>query len=684
MSAGRSPSRYGRARTPGQGPTSVRVDPLRENDVGGLLTSCFRIGAADVMLDGLVAPAQTAIDNVIANDVVSLERGYDSNCNGELFEHSLFLEPTASRQAVIDLPGAVSSESSIQAANNVCHSSGKTLHAQSVSELRVRGNVVVATLDMRSAALRFEPGAYGVTVAGNHVCNYESTDPDDGFAGDNGNCRNTDVISCIPWAIKPNGNLQVLGFGRSAVVEAHLNRVDRDDERRGKEADEIPTADVITISDLGSDYAVKLIAAGQWLEYSIDVKLGGTYNIDFRLASGKRVVATFHLMVDGADVTGRITLPETGEWSTWRTLTKTGFSLAPWQHILRFGFDGNGSAAAVADFNYFRLVRIDLIGAATPKPAAPSDLAVTAVSASRIDLTWTDNSNNTTGFKIERALRGQTYATIATCPAGSTSYSDTGLNANTKYYYRIRAANAGGNSAASEPARTTTPAEVELPPSPPPSASDSIEETSEHTTSLDPLPASPSDASLPVGWSTTHVGPSANSRSACYVDGSFIVGGAGSDIWGRSDGFCFVYHSLDGDGQIVARVVGLPRTNLAAKAGVMIRQTLDANSTHVGLFVTPAAGLRFLRRLEAGGATTNTVKTDNRAIAAPCWLKLERRGVTIIAYRSADGRNWQLVGSDFIALSKNIHVGLAVTSHMEGTTNVSTFDNVSILSNQSP
>src|SRR5439155_7908696 len=133
---------------------------------------------------------------------------------------------------------------------------------------------------------------------------------------------------------------------------------------------------------------------------------------------------------------------------------------------------------------------------------------------------------------------------------------------------------------------------------------------------------SPSDGTLPVGWSTTIVGPGAISGSekeASYAGGSFTVGGAGSDIWGKSDGFRFVYHPLEGDGQIVARVLALPRANLLAKAGVMIRDTLQANSKHAGLLVTSAAGARFVRRHETGGATTNAVKSDNHGITAPCW-----------------------------------------------------------------
>jgi hypothetical protein len=96
---------------------------------------------------------------------------------------------------------------------------------------------------------------------------------------------------------------------------------------------------------------------------------------------------------------------------------------------------------------------------AAAAPAAPSGLSATAASSSQIDLSWTDNSSNETGFKIERKTgSGGTYAQIATVSADVTSYSSTGLTASTTYYYRIRAYNSNGNSSYSNEASATTSA----------------------------------------------------------------------------------------------------------------------------------------------------------------------------------------------------------------------------------
>ena len=89
-------------------------------------------------------------------------------------------------------------------------------------------------------------------------------------------------------------------------------------------------------------------------------------------------------------------------------------------------------------------------------PTAPSGLNASAISTSQINLSWTDNSSNESGFKIERSTDATNFAQINTVGAGITVYSDNGLNASTPYSYRVRAYNVAGDSAYSLTASATT------------------------------------------------------------------------------------------------------------------------------------------------------------------------------------------------------------------------------------
>jgi Domain of unknown function (DUF1929)/Glyoxal oxidase N-terminus/Fibronectin type III domain/Galactose oxidase, central domain len=113
-----------------------------------------------------------------------------------------------------------------------------------------------------------------------------------------------------------------------------------------------------------------------------------------------------------------------------------------------------------------RIVRLS--NDALPLPAAPTDLSASAVSTSQINLSWTDNASNETGFRIERSSDGTSFTEISTVGANVTTYADTGLSASTQYWYRVRAYNGSGPSNSSNQASATTLA----PPQPPAAPTD--------------------------------------------------------------------------------------------------------------------------------------------------------------------------------------------------------------------
>jgi parallel beta-helix repeat protein len=118
-------------------------------------------------------------------------------------------------------------------------------------------------------------------------------------------------------------------------------------------------------------------------------------------------------------------------------------------------FDGNARPAAGA----YDIGAFEFGGVVVPPtaPAAPTALSATAASAIAINLTWSDNANNETAYKIERSTAGGSFVQIAAVGAEATSYSDTGLTPSTAYTYRVRATNAVGDSAYSNSASATTP-----------------------------------------------------------------------------------------------------------------------------------------------------------------------------------------------------------------------------------
>lgn len=85
-------------------------------------------------------------------------------------------------------------------------------------------------------------------------------------------------------------------------------------------------------------------------------------------------------------------------------------------------------------------------GNTTAAPIPPSNLTGTVASSTQINLSWTDNSTNETGFKIERKTGTGTYAIIGTTATDVTTFNDTGLTASTTYTYRVYSYNVGGNS----------------------------------------------------------------------------------------------------------------------------------------------------------------------------------------------------------------------------------------------
>jgi type II secretory pathway pseudopilin PulG len=165
-------------------------------------------------------------------------------------------------------------------------------------------------------------------------------------------------------------------------------------------------------------------------------------------------------------------------------------------------------------------------------------------------------------------------------------------------------------------------------------------------------------------WQNQDIGDVGAAGSANESDDTWTIDASGVDIWDYTDGFHYVYQSLSGDGQIIARVVSVEYTNAWAKAGVMIRETLDGDSKHAMMVVTPGNGTAFQRRTSTGGISDNDNVTGR---VAPYWVKLKRVGNVFSGYESSNCSTWTQVGSSVtITMATDVYIGLCVTSHSDG------------------
>ncbi len=157
--------------------------------------------------------------------------------------------------------------------------------------------------------------------------------------------------------------------------------------------------------------------------------------------------------------------------------------------------------------------------------------------------------------------------------------------------------------------------------------------------------------------------------------GTYTLTGSGVDIWDNSDEFHFAFMEFTGAGAIIAKVESLDNTDPFAKAGVMIRDTLDGNSRYAGVFITPENGVRFQYRSVTDGSTDRYFE---EGISAPQWVRLERTaGGLVRSYYSADGNTWSRFDLIQVSMDAPMYIGLAVTSHDAALTCDAVFSNVS-------
>jgi hypothetical protein len=110
--------------------------------------------------------------------------------------------------------------------------------------------------------------------------------------------------------------------------------------------------DIQTTTDTGGGFKVKTAVASEWLNYTVSVATAGTFTIGTRVSSSG-AGGTFHIEIDGVNKTGTLTVPNTGGWETWTTVSKSGIAVAAGTHVIRLVLDSNGgSTGMTGNFNW--------------------------------------------------------------------------------------------------------------------------------------------------------------------------------------------------------------------------------------------------------------------------------------------------------------------------------------------
>lgn len=176
----------------------------------------------------------------------------------------------------------------------------------------------------------------------------------------------------------------------------------------------------------GGGYNVGWVAAGEWLAYSVDIPSAGTYTAQFRVASygaGGR----FHLDANGVNVTGPLTVPDTGWWQSW-TVVSAPVTLRAGAQVLRLVMD-SVSGGAVGNFDWFAIASVGAAGT-----SLPGRLAATGFDAGGEGTAYHDDSAGNAGG----ALRS-TDVDIEACAEGGYNVGWIGAGEWLRYTVRVAA-----------------------------------------------------------------------------------------------------------------------------------------------------------------------------------------------------------------------------------------------------
>ena len=191
--------------------------------------------------------------------------------------------------------------------------------------------------------------------------------------------------------------------------------------------------DDVDIIESGGDCLVGWTFASEWLGFSVNAQ-AGTFDIEVRVASAGQG-GTFHIEADGQNITGAMTVPDTGGWLSWTTIRQSGVSLSPGPQTWRLVMDSDGPSGAVGNFDWFQVV---------PQSAAAALLRspyLQQVTSSSAVVVWT-TAESGAGSVRYRAGNGSPV----TVPAETRFFSSSDTNLGVSFYqHEARLSGLGAN-----------------------------------------------------------------------------------------------------------------------------------------------------------------------------------------------------------------------------------------------
>lgn len=186
----------------------------------------------------------------------------------------------------------------------------------------------------------------------------------------------------------------------------------------------------------------------------------------------------------------------------------------------------------------------------------------------------------------------------------------------------------------------------------------------------EPLPG----GNVVEGWTSQDIGGVAISGAAAVEDDTFTVSASGTDIWNVADEFHYMYKKADDAFTMTARVKSIKNTDEWAKAGIMLREDLNADSKNIYIASKPAGATLQIRNQKAANTVSFVDYEDVEP--TPRYIKLVRSGEQFWGYNSLDGENWTLHEYTHEVTFGDAYIGLAVTSHNNGELTTAVLDQV--------